>query len=426
MSKTKTARLSLTMPSPIDTNTNPSQLQDADVSYTPSSPRQGSSKYVVPKSVGVDNGIGSRLMRSASPASVSISRPRQPVLPALPKSPTSPTFTSLPPFPPSSSSSSKHTREQSKSFFSNLKASKSSTKIQSAETTIRKVPQDSASFEEVARVPTRTKSTPDLKVTNVSEAVPELPSLDSSQPIRETQSTNLSAQQDTYSQGSESFVPNSTHRIPRRPVGGQASTIDTMKPNSLAHSSAGPSSPLSENQDARKNGKLFHNFMKRNHSSRGDDMSSTSKPSTPVSSKAPEAVSTNPPSRDHSTGRNAVHAETDDVNGFQKHGSKSQLKDQKSQSFRDGAGATLFSGIKNTTARAAEGLGKAHNRFFRQNKQQSTFNNRTTEYSQFYELKVINLPLIEQTRITRIAKRLEDSKDKTEFWMPALPWRCIE
>jgi len=36
------------------------------------------------------------------------------------------------------------------------------------------------------------------------------------------------------------------------------------------------------------------------------------------------------------------------------------------------------------------------------------------------------LPLVEQTRKTRIAKRLEDSKDKTEFWMPALPWRCIE
>jgi hypothetical protein len=43
-----------------------------------------------------------------------------------------------------------------------------------------------------------------------------------------------------------------------------------------------------------------------------------------------------------------------------------------------------------------------------------------------YHLKVINLGLIEQTRKTRISKRLEASKDKTEFWMPALPWRCIE
>jgi len=43
-----------------------------------------------------------------------------------------------------------------------------------------------------------------------------------------------------------------------------------------------------------------------------------------------------------------------------------------------------------------------------------------------YELKVINLPLVEQTRLTRISKRLEDSRDKTEFWMPAFPWRAID
>lgn len=43
-----------------------------------------------------------------------------------------------------------------------------------------------------------------------------------------------------------------------------------------------------------------------------------------------------------------------------------------------------------------------------------------------YQFKVIHLPLVEQTRITRISSRLENSKDKTEFWMPALPWRCID
>lgn len=43
-----------------------------------------------------------------------------------------------------------------------------------------------------------------------------------------------------------------------------------------------------------------------------------------------------------------------------------------------------------------------------------------------YVLKVINLPLIEQTRITRISKKLETSRDKTEFWMPAFPWRAID
>ncbi|KAI9053527.1 hypothetical protein LZ554_002482 [Drepanopeziza brunnea f. sp. 'monogermtubi'] len=43
-----------------------------------------------------------------------------------------------------------------------------------------------------------------------------------------------------------------------------------------------------------------------------------------------------------------------------------------------------------------------------------------------YQLKVLNLNLVEQTRLTRISKKLEDSKDKTEFWMPAFPWRAID
>jgi hypothetical protein len=43
-----------------------------------------------------------------------------------------------------------------------------------------------------------------------------------------------------------------------------------------------------------------------------------------------------------------------------------------------------------------------------------------------YQFKIIHQGLVEQTRLTRISSRLENSKDKTEFWMPALPWRCIE
>lgn len=43
-----------------------------------------------------------------------------------------------------------------------------------------------------------------------------------------------------------------------------------------------------------------------------------------------------------------------------------------------------------------------------------------------YVIKVINLPLIDQTRATRISKDLASCRDKTEYWMPALPWRCIE
>ena len=53
-------------------------------------------------------------------------------------------------------------------------------------------------------------------------------------------------------------------------------------------------------------------------------------------------------------------------------------------------------------------------------------NHKDVVEEQPYVCHIITLPLREQTRRTRIAKRLENSKDKTEFWMPSLPWRCIE
>ncbi|KAK5715605.1 hypothetical protein LTR15_010251 [Elasticomyces elasticus] len=43
-----------------------------------------------------------------------------------------------------------------------------------------------------------------------------------------------------------------------------------------------------------------------------------------------------------------------------------------------------------------------------------------------YVIKIINMPLVEQTRITRISKDLSSCRDKTEYWMPSLPWRCID
>ena len=419
----RTARLSLTMPSPGDANNDPGQSQPIDVSKTPGSPRQGSNQGVTSKDADVGDERGPKTGRLDSPASAPTSRPQEPLSPVSPRSPS---FTSLPQFPPSPGASSKHAREQSKSFFANLKASKSSAKIQPAETTIRKVLQDATSSDQATRPLIKTKSTPDLRVTNASEPVPDLPSLESNQSGRDLQPGIQSTQTDVHAQQVEHSLPPSSHKIPRRPVGGQAPILDTTKPNTLVHNSAGPTSPIPETHESRKNGRLFHNFMKRNHSSRGDEGSSSSKPGTPVSSKPPDLANAKPPSRDHSTGRNTTHTEAEESYVLEKHGSKSQLKDQRSQSFRDGAGATLFSGIKHTTAKAAEGLGKAHNRLFKQSKQHNSHNHRTTEYSQFYEPKVINLPLVEQTRITRIAKRLEDSKDKTEFWMPALPWRCIE
>ena len=95
-----------------------------------------------------------------------------------PASPASPSLTSLPPFPSSPSANSKQSRDASRSLFANLKNSKSSTKLKPQEMTIRAVPHDKSSQEDFGKLPARMKSTPDLRSTSSSEAVPDLPGLD--------------------------------------------------------------------------------------------------------------------------------------------------------------------------------------------------------------------------------------------------------
>jgi hypothetical protein len=96
-----------------------------------------------------------------------------------------------------------------------------------------------------------------------------------------------------------------------------------------------------------------------------------------------------------------------------------------SSSYNEPRGATFMSAIKTGSTKAADGFGKgARAMMGRLGHRGNSDRVPTTEEN--YEFHIINLPLVEQTRVTRISKRLEDSKDKTEFWMPALPWRCIE
>ena len=215
-------------------------------------------------------------------------------------------------------------------------------------------------------------------------------------------------------------------RTQRRPIGGQTTSISVTRSNAVGTNSPGPASPTPESQEIRKNSRLFQSFMRRNYSNR-EDVTPIAKPPTPTFGRALDGPTAKPPSRDRSIGRNSSpNIEGDEGSAHDRMHTRATLRDQRSQSFREGAGGSIFNGLRQTTARAAEGFGKAHTRLFKQSKQPTPHAKALTEYSPNYEPKVINLPLIEQTRVTRIARRLEDSKDKTEFWMPALPWRCIE
>ncbi|KAI1384930.1 uncharacterized protein F4822DRAFT_377864 [Hypoxylon trugodes] len=91
---------------------------------------------------------------------------------------------------------------------------------------------------------------------------------------------------------------------------------------------------------------------------------------------------------------------------------------------KDNNSSTFFNGLKSSGSRAADMISKGL--FGRGARSASTSDKDMGVDDEHYVLKVINLPLVEQTRLTRLSKRLEDSRDKTEFWMPAFPWRVID
>lgn len=93
-------------------------------------------------------------------------------------------------------------------------------------------------------------------------------------------------------------------------------------------------------------------------------------------------------------------------------------------SFKDNGGSAFFSGLRSSSSRAADIISKGL--FGKPARSGSTTEREPVVDDEHYVLRVINLPLVEQTRRTRISKRLEDSRDKTEFWMPAFPWRAID
>jgi hypothetical protein len=94
-----------------------------------------------------------------------------------------------------------------------------------------------------------------------------------------------------------------------------------------------------------------------------------------------------------------------------------------SSSFREGSGHGFLNNLKSSATKGAGALSKG---LFGKGRSGSTSEKEPFIDDMHYELKVLNQPLVQQTRLTRISKKLEDSRDKTEFWMPAFPWRAID
>ncbi|KAI8935984.1 hypothetical protein NX059_007487 [Plenodomus lindquistii] len=97
-----------------------------------------------------------------------------------------------------------------------------------------------------------------------------------------------------------------------------------------------------------------------------------------------------------------------------------------SSSYND-KGPGLISSLGSGARKMGEKMDSARKGVFgKLGRSSSNHESQTSISNEPYICKIIHKPLIEQTRLTRISTRLEQSRDKTEFWMPALPWRCID
>ncbi|KAI9674428.1 MAG: hypothetical protein M1817_001766 [Caeruleum heppii] len=325
----------------------------------------------------------------------------------------------------------------SKPFFSNHKASKSSSRLQPIEATIRQVSDSDLSrsdeTEESTLFPLRKvpSSTPDLSKLNLAE---------------ETEHSSIPSQSSSTGVGLAGASAGKGHSreptsIPRRPVP-LPSTSEGAVPSNQPFPTG-----------ARKNRpRPFAHLLTRTRSIRTD----TGPPShrTPTHSRlatsenssrngslsveqnhgmktAPLQTDREGSFRDmmNSTLRNRSadrHFKAGSEDGSIKSG-RDTAKHQGSftSSFREGTGAHLLSSLKSSSTKAADGIGKAGKGIFGK-LTRSGSSGETAVTDENYVCTVISLPLVDQTRHTRISKRLEHSKDKTEFWMPALPWRCID
>ena len=382
--------------------------------------------------------------------------------------PLSPEFTSLPPFPDSPDETPRGGHESSKGFFANLKASKSSNKVNNvSEPTIRQVPED-VSRRDVDVLDTseysrkNLGSTPDLRLPT-PEPEPTVP-LNNGKTLLSVNEPKRAGQRERE------------QHIPRRPVGsptrsddatgkGQMETLQVKKPkprfsnlinrtrsvrmSDIPSPDARPSSAyhisglsgLSGTQKAKPSTPIITTTKPQPQLQTDGADESLSRsitpaiPNTPLSAPLPQerpiysernlipGANAVPIPRNRSAERSQVGVE----HAQESRHPHSGLASSSSGTFREGPSSSshLFSNIKNTSSRAAGGLNKAGKGIFAK-MGRSGSNTIINQEDQRYVCRIINLPLIEQTRKTRIAARLENSKDKTEFWMPALPWRCIE
>ncbi|KIW94464.1 uncharacterized protein Z519_04440 [Cladophialophora bantiana CBS 173.52] len=315
--------------------------------------------------------------------------------------PSSPRITAMPEFPPSPvPQSPKHGRDPSKGFFSNLMASKSSHKLHTSETSI---PEGAEKPNGRSRASSKERSLHSVKKQG---STPELPKAGSGNgPINDNEPPASS--ESVPSQ--PSLEPVLAAKKTKSKFGGILARTKTVK--------------MEEITPKQKHPPPSH--LQLDTSNAGKDHDDTSPRTAPI--KLDHRERTFGPEGNATVRNRSVDRQTRDD-------SQSTKRDRQtgniptSHSFRDGSTLQILSNLGQTGKGVGDRLGKAGKGFFGKITRSGSSNEREvlTVTDDNYVCTTINLPLVKQTRKTRIARRLELSKDKTEFWMPALPWRCID
>lgn len=350
--------------------------------------------------------------------------------------PSTPGVTAIPQYPPSPPKDVKevrdvrgspregpprHTRDVSRSFFGNLKTPKSSS---------HKAQQSDGSSTSADNKPKSRGSSTDRKIpipSKQSESSPDLLGA-----VSRADHLDDSMISPTHHYPAQLF-PGANNRF-SKPLGFEHSD----KNSQLGIKKVGSTT---ETVGFKKNKPRFANLLSRSRSIRLDDTSTNRiavrRPSTSFMKledgtryPEPPRSATYRPERAVRSAGNTVprnftaYSPTDYGNAMRK--DRNQGGNMVPSASLSHVSGSLLSNIKQSSSGAADRIGKAGKGFFGKITRSGSTIEREFINDDSYVCSVINLPVIDQARRTRISKRLEDCSDKTEFWMPALAYRCVE
>ncbi|KAK2755511.1 hypothetical protein FQN54_006451 [Arachnomyces sp. PD_36] len=331
--------------------------------------------------------------------------------------PITPTLTAIPPYPPSPKDS-KHNRDPSRSFFGNLKASKSSHRIQASEGSNAERPSKSRgnSKDRIMYSSKAQSSTADLP--RSPGAPPE---------SRGGEGNDTQTQSNTSSgvgrQDSEPLHPPLVNKKSKPRF------VDMLTRTRSIKVDEGPSTGKYPKPSRRPSNGLLKLEELSNQEAQAQDQQGLKTAPLQTDRAFREAMGSTTRNRSADRPSTSTNEENNAIKKERSYGVAGPMS--QTTSARDGyTGQSLFNNLKQSSTGAADRLGKAGMKagkgIFGKITRSGSSHERDLVTDDIYTCSVINLPLIEQTRKTRISKGLDRSKDKTEYWMPALPWRCID